>query len=198
MADIKEALGFIIKVKSFYGASSREYIGFIDLMGDLGGGRANSQEAHRRVIALFQGHSEFVQGYTAFIPPGHTIDIPADPQGNILLTTPTGTMEVARDGTVVNEIHVQPPEPEGEKVKPPESAEREKRLLETLKARIADEPEQEEYKALIALFEANLTISPEQRKASLGAGQGREFEEKLQELLGDDDELKKALSDVLN
>ena len=113
---------------------------------------------------LFRGHPELIEEYAIFIPPGHTIDIPADPQGNILLRMPTGTAEITRDGAVVNETHIEVPEPQGEEVKSPALPEQEKRLLDTLRARIVGTEEQEEYEALIKSFEANLIISPEQRK----------------------------------
>jgi len=189
---VKTALAFIDSAKKVYGADSPEYNGFLDAMKDFKGGRADSRQTHRTVIALFQGHPELIEGYKLFIPPGHTILIPEGPQGAILVTTPTGTMEIARDGTVVNETHTQAPEPQGEETKLPELAEREEHLLEELRARAVDSEKREEYESFIALFEANLRISPEQRK--LDAGQV----EKLQGLLGDNDELKKALAEISN
>lgn len=123
--------------------------------------RTNERETNRRVIALFQEHPELIEGYAAFMPPGNTVNIPADPHGNIILTMPTGVMEIARDGTVVNETYIQTPEPQGEETKLPE---KEKRLLQTLRDQIVDTQEQEEYNTLITLFGTNLTISPEQRK----------------------------------
>ena len=61
--------------------------------------------------------------------PGDTIHIPADPQESILVTMTTGTMEIARDGTLVNETHVNAAEPEGEETGLPELAGQEKRSL---------------------------------------------------------------------
>jgi len=171
--DVNAALGFIDNIKNAYGAGS-EYQAFLDMLKDFKCRRTNERETNRRVIALFQEHPELIEGYAAFMPPGHTI---------------------ARDGTVVNETYIQPPEPQGEETKLPE---KEKRLLQTLRDQIVDTQEQEEYNTLITLFGTNLTISPEQRKASLGAGQRRELVEKLQGLLGNNDELKKALSDILS
>jgi histone deacetylase complex regulatory component SIN3 len=146
----------------------------------------NSQNTHRSVITLFQGHPQFIERYAAFIPPGHTIDIPADPQGNILVTIPTASIEITRDGTVVKETRIQAPGPQdggSQGTKLPHLAEREKRVLESLRARIAGAEEQEEYKALIKLFEAKLEISSKQREVrdnatvppetfSLTSGQG--------------------------
>ena len=126
--------------------------------------RADSRQTHRTVIALFQGHPELIEGYKLFIPPEHTIHIPEDPQGVILVTTPTGTMEIARDGTVVNDTHTRTPETQDEEAKLPELVEREEHLLEELRARAVDSEKREEYESFIALFEANLRISPEQRK----------------------------------
>ena len=126
--------------------------------------RVDQQETHRRVIALFQRHPELIEGYAVFIPPGHTIDIPADPRGNVFVTVPTGTMEIARDGTVVNDAHMMTaPELQRQETEASGLSEQKKRLLETLRARIADS-EEEEFKAFLASFEANLTISPEQKK----------------------------------
>jgi hypothetical protein len=101
--------------------------------------------------------------YTVFIPPD-TIHIPADPNGNILVAMPTGTMELARDGTVINETYTQAPEPQSEETKSSDLTEQEKRLLENLRTRVEDSEEREKYEAFIALFEAKLKISPEQRK----------------------------------
>jgi len=156
---------------------------------------------------LFQGHPALVEGYATFLPLGNTIQVPTDPQENILVTMITGTMEVARDGTVINETHTEVPE----------LTERDKRLLENLRARIADSEEYKtKYDVFVTSFEAYLKTPPERRKvcgagifrrcfffslpaeASLGADQGYEFVEKLKELLGDDDEFKKVLSEVFN
>jgi hypothetical protein len=60
-----------------------------------------------------------------------------------------------------NDTHVKAPEPQRES---PELAEQGKRLFETLRTRVADTEEQEEYKAFTASFEVSLTVSPEQRK----------------------------------
>ena len=166
---------------------------------------------------LFQGHPALVEGYATFLPLGNTIQVPTDPQENILVTMITGTMEVARDGTVINETHTVVPEPQGAGAKLPELTERDKRLLENLRARIADSEEYKtKYDVFVTSFEAYLKTPPERRKvcgagifrrcfffslpaeASLGADQGYEFVEKLKELLGDDDEFKKVLSEVFN
>ena len=63
------------------------------------------REAARGVLILFQGHPELIEGYATFLSPGNTIQVPIDPLGNIIVTMTTGTMEIARDGTVVNETH---------------------------------------------------------------------------------------------
>jgi len=196
VVDVKRALEFVDNVKKAYGAGSPEYLGFLDAMRHFKGGRADSRETHRTIIALFRAHPELIEGYTLFVPPGHTIHIPEDPQGNILVAIPTGTVEIARDGTVVNETHTQALETPVEEAKLPELTGQEKHLLEKLRARIPDSENREEYESFIAMFEANLRISPGERK--LDAGQGREVVEKLQGLLGGSDELKRALSEVSN
>ena len=124
-------------------------------------------ETIRRVIALFQGHPELIEGYAAFLPPGNTIRIPADPHGNILVTMAAVTMEMARDGTTINETSTQAPEPQGAETKlPSELAERDRRLLEILQARIPDSDEYKtKYEVFRASFEAYLKMPPEQRKA---------------------------------
>ena len=73
-------------------------------------------------------------------------------------------MEIARDGTVVNDTHTRTPETQDEEAELPELVEREEHLLEELRARAVDSEKREEYESFIALFEANLRISPEQRK----------------------------------
>ncbi|KAF9649874.1 hypothetical protein BDM02DRAFT_3113132 [Thelephora ganbajun] len=136
---VKLALEFIDKVREVYGAGSPQYQGFMDVMKDFKDGRANSQETTRRIIALFQGHPELIDGYAVFLPPGNTIHIPADPQENILVTTTTGAMEIARDGTVISDTHTQAPEPQGAETGLPELADGVKHLLENLQ--IADSKE---------------------------------------------------------
>ena len=89
--------------------------------------RTTVRETHKRVIALIREDLELVEGYAVFMAPGDTIHIPADPQESILVTMTTGTMEIARDGTLVNETHVNATEPEGEEIGLPELAEQEKR-----------------------------------------------------------------------
>ena len=87
------------------------------------------------------------------------------------MTVITGTMEVARDGTVISETHTGVPEPEriGE-TKLPEPAEWGKYLLENLRARIVDsEEDKAKYKEFITSFEAYLKTPPEQKKVR-GAG----------------------------
>ena len=82
----------------------------------------------------------------------------------------TGTMEVARDGTVIGETHTGVAEPQRTGTKLPESAEWGKYLLENLRAQIADsEEDKAKYEVFIASFEAYLKTPPEQRKVC-GAG----------------------------
>ena len=77
----------------------------------------------------------------------------------------TGTMEIAQDGTVINETHTQAPERRGAETGLPGLAERDKRLLENLRARIADSGEYKaKYEAFMASFEAYLKTPAEQRK----------------------------------
>jgi len=197
VAGIQSALHFLDKVKVVCGADSPQYQGFIDVLKDFKAERADIRETIRRIIALFQGHPELIEGFAEFLPPGNTIQIPVDPQHNILVVMPTGTMEIAQDGTVVNETHTQAPGPQAPETQLPEFAERDKRLLERIRARITDSEENKaKYEPLVTSFEAYLKMSTEQRKALLGADQGHEFVIKLSELLGDDDETKKALSEV--
>jgi len=123
------------------------------------------RETIKRVIALFQGQPEFIEGYAAFLPPGNTIQLPADPRGNTLVAMTTGTMEISQGGTVINETHTQAPEPQGVETKSSGLTERDKRLLEDLRARIADSGEDKaKYEVFMASFEAYLRIPPEQRK----------------------------------
>lgn len=116
----------------------------------------------KRVLALFKGHPELIEGYAAFLPPGDTIQVPADPQGNIFVTMTNGTMEISRDGTVINETYTQAPEPQGVET---ELAEGDKCLLEKLQARIADSEEYKtKYEVFKTSFEAYLKTPAEQRK----------------------------------
>jgi hypothetical protein len=119
----------------------------------------------KRVIVLFQGHPELIEGYAAFLPPGNTIQLPADPQGNTLVTMATGIMEITQGGMVINDTHTQTPEPQSVETGLPGLAERDKRLLENLRARIADSGEYKaKYEVFITSFEAYLKMPPEQRK----------------------------------
>lgn len=121
---------------------------------------ADTRETIKRVIELFQGHPELIEAYAEFLPPGNTIKLPEDPQGSTLVTMLTGTMEIAQDGTVVNETHAQVPGPRSA-----ESVEWEKRLLENLRARIMDSGEHRaKYAVFMASFEAYLKTPLEQRK----------------------------------
>ena len=79
--------------------------------------------------------------------------------------TTAGTMEIAHGGTVINETHTQAPERQGAVTKLHGLAEWDKRLLENLRARIADSGEYEaKYEVFMVSFEAYLKIPPEQRK----------------------------------
>jgi len=119
----------------------------------------------RRIVGLFQGHPELIEGYAEFLPPGSTIQIPADPHENINVTTTNGTMEIARDGTTINETYTQAHGPQGVETQFPELAEWDQRLLERIQARIADSEEHgAKYEVIMASFEAYLKMSPEQRK----------------------------------
>ena len=123
------------------------------------------RETIKRVIALFKGHPELIEGYAAFLPPGNTIQLSADPRGNTLVAMTTGTMEIAQGGTVVNETYTQAPERQGAETKLPGFTERDNRLLENIRARIADSGEDKtKYEVFMASFEAYLRIPPEQRK----------------------------------
>jgi len=82
------------------------------------------------------------------------------------VTLTTGTMEIAQDGTVIDETHTQTPERQGTGTGLSGSAEWDKRLLENLRARIADSGGEHEakYEIFMASFEAYLKMPPEQRK----------------------------------
>jgi len=198
-AGINSALEFLDKVKGVYGAGSPRYQGFIGVLKDFKTGSASGREATRRITALFKDHPELIEGYAAFLPAGSTIRIPEDPQGNIFVRMTAGTMEIARDGTLINETHTQAPESQGAETKSPKLTEWDKSFLGNLKARFGDSEEYKaKYEVFVASFEAYLKMPLEQRKASFGADQSHEFVEKLRELLGDDDEFKKVLAEVLN
>ena len=123
------------------------------------------RETIKRVIALFKGHPELIEGYAEFLPPGNTIQLPADPRGNTLVAMNTGTMEIAQGGTVINETHTQAPERQGAENKSPGLTQRDSRLLENIRARIADSGgDKAKYEVFMASFEAYLRIPPEQRK----------------------------------
>jgi len=107
------------------------------------------------------------------MPPGNTIQVPADPQEHILVTMITGTMEVARDGTVISETQTGATEPQRTGTKFPELGDWDKCLLENLRARIADsEEDKAKYEVFITSFEAYVKTPPEQRKVG---GAGREM-----------------------
>jgi len=198
VAGVESALKFLGKIKEVYGAESPEYQGFIDVMKDFKTGSADTRETIKRAIDLLQGQPELIEGYAEFLPPGNTVQLPEDPHGNILVMMPTGTMEIAQDGTVVNETHTQAPDVSGPHSAEAELAGWDNRLLENLRARIMDSGEhQGKYEVFTASFEAYLKMPPEQREASFGVDQGHEFVEKFKELLGDD-ELKKVLPEVAN
>lgn len=128
------------------------------------------------------------------------------------MTMVSGTMEVARDGTVISETHTGAPEPQRTGgTEWPELAERGKYLLENLRARIADsEEDKAKYEPFITSFETYLKTPPEQKKVR-GAGilsemlfyslqakgsLDHEFLEKFKELLGGEDEFKKVKSEI--
>jgi len=127
------------------------------------------------------------------------------------VTMITGTMEIARDGTVISETHTGASEPRRTGTKLPELAEWGGYLLENLRARVVDsEEDKAKYEEFITSLEAYLGIPPYQRKVRGGtlsetllltpakASLDLEFVEKLKELLGGDDELKKVLSEIFN
>jgi len=195
---VESALKFLCKVKEVYGADSPQYQGFINAMRDFRTGSADMRETIKRVIALFQEHPELIEGYATFLPPGNTIQLPVDPRGNTLVAMTTGTMEIAQGGTVINETHTQASGHQGVETKLPGLTGPDKRLLENLRARIAESGEDEaRHEVFMASFETYLKMPLEQRKASLGIDQGHELAEKLKELLGDD-EFKRVSSEIFS
>lgn len=121
----------------------------------------NAQKGHHALLGASRTHRR-IRGIHS---PGHTIDIPADP------SRPSGERsfgDANRDygdrsrWDMVDETHIQVPEPLSGETNLAESAERDKRLSEAIQARIVDTDERYEYKMLVALFEANLAISLEQ------------------------------------
>ena len=77
----------------------------------------------------------------------------------------TGIMEIAQDGTVVSETHVQTPEPQDSEARLPELAGEDKRLLEKVQTRIAGSEEYKaKYETFLTSFKAYLKTPPEQRK----------------------------------
>ena len=64
----------------------------------------------QRVSMLFHGHSELIEGFNTFLPPGYRIEILSDTRQDVItVTTPMGVLTQMSDGSIGRLIPPNPP-----------------------------------------------------------------------------------------
>ena len=76
--------------------------------------RFGRPEVIQRISVLFRGHSELIEGFNTFLPPGHRIEISSDPRQDVItVTTPMDALTQMSDGSIgrlpQNPPSLQPP-----------------------------------------------------------------------------------------
>ncbi|CEO94948.1 hypothetical protein PBRA_003761 [Plasmodiophora brassicae] len=79
MPKVKDALGYLEKVKKKFYDRPNVYNQFLEIMKEFKAQTINTEGVIKRVTTLFQGHRELILGFNQFLPPGYKITDPTVP-----------------------------------------------------------------------------------------------------------------------
>eukprot|EP00474_Spongospora_subterranea_P001514 CRZ01972.1 hypothetical protein [Spongospora subterranea] len=79
MPKVKDALGYLEKVKKKFFDRPNVYNQFLEIMKEFKAQTINTEGVIKRVTTLFQGHRELILGFNQFLPPGYKITDPTAP-----------------------------------------------------------------------------------------------------------------------
>ncbi|KAH6909802.1 paired amphipathic helix [Coprinopsis sp. MPI-PUGE-AT-0042] len=82
---ISNSIEYINKVKIHFADQPQVYQQWLDIMGDFRVSAIGVPEVIERVSKLFNGNSELMEGFNAFLPPGHrpASDLAGNPGENV-------------------------------------------------------------------------------------------------------------------
>ncbi|KAJ7654719.1 paired amphipathic helix [Mycena rosella] len=90
--NVTDALSYLDAVKNQFQTQPESYNRFLDIMKDFKSQVIDTSGVIQRLLPLFDGNRELLQGFNLFLPLGYHIDVstnPLDPN-TITVTTPTG------------------------------------------------------------------------------------------------------------
>lgn len=91
--NVRDALSYLDQVKIQFYSQADVYNNFLDIMKDFKSQNIDTSEVIDRVLTLFNGHPNLIQGFNTFLPAGYKIECSLDPSDPhpIRVTTPTGS-----------------------------------------------------------------------------------------------------------
>ena len=84
---LNDALSYLDQVKIFYSDEPDVYNQFLNIMRDFKSGAIDTPAVIGRIVHLFSGNPDLVQGFNTFLPPGYRIESGAP----LRVTTPMGS-----------------------------------------------------------------------------------------------------------
>mmetsp|Transcript_21997 Transcript_21997/g.42715 ORF Transcript_21997/g.42715 Transcript_21997/m.42715 type:complete len:1011 (+) Transcript_21997:60-3092(+) len=73
---VKDAMGYLEKVKNKFANKPQVYNQFLDIMKDFKSQTINTEGVIERVKTLFKGNRHLILGFNQFLPPGYKIELP--------------------------------------------------------------------------------------------------------------------------
>ena len=73
---VKDAMGYLEKVKNKFADKPQVYNQFLDIMKDFKSQAINTEGVIERVKTLFKGNRHLILGFNQFLPPGYKIELP--------------------------------------------------------------------------------------------------------------------------
>jgi len=77
---VKDAMGYLEKVKQKFSQKPQVYNQFLDIMKDFKSQAINTEGVIDRVKTLFKGNRHLILGFNQFLPPGYKIELPQEPR----------------------------------------------------------------------------------------------------------------------
>eukprot|EP00954_Amorphochlora_amoebiformis_P021390 1346080-Amorphochlora_amoeboformis.AAC.3 len=80
---VKDAMGYLEKVKKKFENKPQVYNQFLDIMKDFKSQTINTEGVIERVKTLFKGNKHLILGFNQFLPPGYKIELPPEKKTTI-------------------------------------------------------------------------------------------------------------------
>ncbi|PWA02816.1 hypothetical protein BB558_001036 [Smittium angustum] len=90
--NVRDALSYLDLVKYQFQHRPEVYNQFLGIMKDFKSNEIDTPGVIERVSTLFRGHSNLVQGFNTFLPPGYLIECSDNPYEPVRVTTPSGNV----------------------------------------------------------------------------------------------------------